>query len=78
MPDTDVVLMIRPLDRLAGLGLLAPVGGGVAARGERALEVDGDDGVPLLLGHVGEHAVAQDAGVVDDDVEVAERVDRRC
>ena len=45
------------------------------ARGERALEVDLDDEVPLVLGHVGEHAVAQDAGVVDDDVEPAEGLD---
>ena len=41
------------------------------------LEVDGDDGVPLGLGHVDDHPVAQDAGVVDQDVEVAERLDRR-
>ena len=40
-----------------------------------ALEVDGDDGVPLLLGHVDQHPVAQDAGVVDQHVEVAERLD---
>ena len=32
--------------------------------------------VPLLLGHVEDHAVAQDAGVVDDDVDAAEAVDR--
>ena len=36
-----------------------------------------DDRVPFLLGHVGQHAVAQDAGVVDDDVQIAERLDRR-
>ena len=35
-----------------------------------------DDRVPLLLGHVDEHPVAQDAGVVDEDVEVAEGLDR--
>ena len=45
-------------------------------RSERPLEVDLDDRVPLCLGHVGEHPVAQDAGVVDDDVEPAEAVDR--
>ena len=61
----------------AGLVLLAPVGGGPAGGGEVALEVDGDDGVPLVLGHVDDHPVAQDAGVVDEDVEVAERLDRR-
>ena len=36
----------------------------------------GDDRVPLVLFHVHEHPVAQDAGVVDEDVEPAERVDR--
>ena len=61
----------------AVLGLLAPVGGGPPARGEVALQVDAHDVVPLGLGHVDEHAVAQDAGVVDEDVEVAERLDRR-
>jgi hypothetical protein len=40
-----------------------------------ALQVHGDHGVPLLLGHVDEHTVAQDAGVVHEDVEVAERLD---
>ena len=68
--------MLRGL-AAAGLGLLAPVRGGPAARGEVALEVHAHDVVPLRLGHVDEHAVAQDAGVVDEDVEVAERVDRR-
>ena len=37
--------------------------------------MDPDDGVPLLRGHVDEHAVAQDAGVVDEDVETAEGLD---
>ncbi len=64
------------VDLVAGLGAVAPVGGGVARRGEGALEVDLDDGVPLRLGHVREHAVAEDAGVVDEDVEAAEGVDR--
>jgi hypothetical protein len=31
----------------------------------------------LACCHVDEHAVAQDAGVVDEDVEVTERLDRR-
>ena len=35
-----------------------------------------DDRVPVLLAHVEDHAVAQDAGVVDDDVELAEVIDR--
>jgi len=37
--------------------------------------VDLDHGVPLRLGHVGEHAVAQDAGVVDEHVEITEGLD---
>ena len=44
--------------------------------GEVPLEVYGDDGVELLLAGVGEHPVADDARVVDQDVESAERVDR--
>ncbi len=39
------------------------------------LQVDVDDAVPLLLGHVDENAVPQDAGVVDEDVEIAEGFD---
>ena len=38
--------------------------------------MDRDHRVPLALLHVREHAVAQDAGVVDERVEVTERVDR--
>ena len=33
------------------------------------------DVVPLLLGHVEDHAVAEDAGDVDEDVDAAEGVD---
>ena len=65
----------RPVDLGARLGLLPPVLGCVAREVERALEVHGDDAVEVLLGHRHEHPVAQDAGVVDDDVEVAERLD---
>src|SRR6185369_9548888 len=43
---------------------------------EGALEVGVDDRVPLLLGHVEDHAVSEDAGVVDDDVDPAEGVHR--
>ena len=32
--------------------------------------------VPLFFGHREEHAVAEDPGVVDEDVQAAERVDR--
>ena len=42
---------------------------------ERALEVHVDDGLEQLGGHVVEGLVPQDAGVVDDDVDGAERVD---
>ena len=40
-----------------------------------ALEVHVDDGVPLGLVHVETHLVAQDSGVVDEDIEATERVD---
>src|SRR5581483_1063627 len=43
---------------------------------ERALQVNADHRVPLLLGHLGEGAVTQDAGVVDENVDLAERLDR--
>src|SRR5207302_924157 len=48
----------------------------VMSRSERALEVDLDDRVPLGLGHVHEHAVTEDAGVVHQHVEAAELRDR--
>ena len=57
------------------LGPLAPERRGVAGRGEGALEVRAHDEVPVLLGHVHEHAVAHVAGHVDEHVEVAVRVD---
>ena len=40
-----------------------------------ALEMHLDDSVPFGFAHVGEHAVAQDARVVDENVESAERRD---
>ena len=54
---------------------VAPVRTGVPQRREVPLEVHPDDGVPLLLGGVDQHPVADEAGVVDEDVEAAERVD---
>ena len=45
--------------------------------GEVPLEVYSDDGVELLLAGIGEHPVADDARVVDQDVQATERVDRR-
>ena len=37
--------------------------------GERAAQVDLEHCVELLVGHLPQHAVAQDAGVGDEDVE---------
>ena len=42
---------------------------------ERAAKVDGDDRVEQVGVHVVERLVTQDAGVVDDDVDLAERID---
>lgn len=64
----------RPAHRL---GPLAPVRGREVGRVEVALEVDADHRVPLALGHGEDHAVAQDARVVDQDVQLAELADRR-
>ena len=63
------------VDVLAGLRPVTPVGGGEVRRAGGALQVHLDDGVPLGLAHVGQHAVAQDAGVVDQHVEAAVGVD---
>jgi hypothetical protein len=43
---------------------------------ERALEVHPDHVVPLLLGHVEDHPVPQDARRVDQDVEPPELAER--
>src|SRR6202042_297521 len=64
------------VDVLARLGAVAPVEGGEVGGGEVALQVDTDDVVPVRLVHVERHLVAQDAGVVDQDVELAPGVDR--
>ncbi len=45
-------------------------------RAERALEVHAHDRVEVVLGHVEDHGVADDPGVVHQDVERAERLDR--
>ena len=59
-----------------GLGLVAPVGGREAHAAEVALQVDADHGVEVFLGHVEDRRVAQEAGVVDEDVEIAQGVER--
>ena len=69
--------MMRPYDRVPlapALAFDAPVGGGVAGQQEVAAQVHRDDRVPVLVGHVEQHAVAGDPGVVDDDAEPAEAV----
>src|SRR5262249_18393248 len=43
---------------------------------EMPAQVHGDDGVPLLVGHVEQHPVAGDPGVVHDDVQPAQPVGR--
>jgi len=43
---------------------------------ERGAEVDVEDEVPDVLGHRVEHLVPGDAGVVDEDVDLAEALDR--
>src|SRR6266851_3135247 len=40
------------------------------------LQVHADHVVPFLLGHVEDHAIAQDTGDVDQDIEFAEFLDR--
>jgi len=61
----------------AAAALLPEDDAGVPGDGEVSLEVDGDDGVPLFFAHVEDHAVAEDAGVVDEDVE-RPKVSRAC
>ena len=55
--------------------LLAVVGSGGPRHVETALQVDGDHRVPVAFGHLVEDAVAQDAGVVDDAVDLAVAVE---
>ncbi len=46
------------------------------AGGERSLQVHVDDRVPFLLGHVHQHPITQDAGIVDQHVEIPEGLHR--
>src|SRR5690606_15196131 len=56
------------------LGLGAPVGGRIAGQQEMTAQVHRDDGVPVLIGHVEQHLVAGDPGVVHDDAQSAQVV----
>ena len=64
-------------DQPAAGALLAHADRGSTGAGERAAQVHVDDGVEVVVGHLPQHPVAQDAGVGDQDVEPPERVDRR-
>ena len=54
---------------------LRMIGRGVAEHGEVALEVGGDHGVELVLGHVEQHPLAQDAGHRHHAVDAAPPLD---
>ena len=60
-----------------GVALLPPVGGGQPRGHEVPAQVHPQDQVPLLLGHREDHPVAQDPGVVDQDVQLPVRLERR-
>ena len=63
------------MDEAAGV-LLAEMAGDGAAHGERAVQMDRDHVGPVRPAHAVENLVAQDAGVVDEDVDAAEGVER--
>ena len=63
-------------DDPAALALLAHADRRGARARERAAQVRVDDEVEVLVGHLPQHAVAQDAGVGDHDVEAAELAHR--
>ena len=67
----------RVRHRRARLVLRPPVVDRVARRAEGAAQVHPHDVVPHADVHVHEHLVAQDAGVVDQHVQLAEGVERR-
>lgn len=52
------------------------MGGGRTHDREVALEVNGDDRVPLLLRHVEDHPLAEDARAAHQHVEIAELAER--
>lgn len=59
----------------AGLGFAAPIGCRVSGGGGMALEMGADHRIPFGLAHIGERAVAQNAGVVDQYIEASKAVD---
>src|SRR5207302_8942183 len=61
---------------LPRLALRPPVRAGGAAEVEMPVEVDSQHGVEVLVAEVEAHPVAQDAGVVDDDVQASELAHR--
>lgn len=67
---TEALLTIEPRRR----GQHVPQRRAGAAEG--AVQGDVEDGAPLRVGHLGQRGVAAEAGVVDDDVEVAVLGDR--
>ena len=65
------------VNAFAGLGLVAPVGGGVAHVDEMAAQMHTHDRVKLLVGHAEDGLVATETGVVDHDVQITEGVQCR-
>src|SRR6266571_7184802 len=57
--------------------LLAKMRGASAAHGKTAMQVHVDDVRPVRPAHAMEDAVAQDAGIIDEDVDAAEMLERR-
>ena len=57
--------------------LLPEVIGGRARHEKAAVQMDINDRLPFLDVHLEEHAVTQDAGIVDDAIDAAEEIDRR-
>jgi hypothetical protein len=49
----------------------------VAYQIEVSFEVDGNDAVPLILGHIENHTIAEDSGWVDENVQTSKGVNRR-
>ena len=65
----------RRVHLVAGLAAVSPVAAGSPGGGEGAAQVDAYGHVPVVVGHVHHRLVAQDAGVVDQRMQVPERFD---